>query len=638
MTLLPAYAKFVRDNYLEDLEIGYSDYLQKSNSDAKFLFNVQNRDLDKFLKAQVEEFLTALSENRGVESFRESSTLMNPDFYNQEFFFLKNFIDVFRAQDHCFRSYIFKYTDDTEKALQIIDEIDDFYFRLFAITVENFSDIFNLNISKKNKDLEALNAELEKRVEERKIEQEYTSKLLKQITDNVPALIAYTGRDLKYIFVNRQYEEWFGIDREQIVGAKVEDIVGKAAFEKALPGIQSVLEGHEQHYEAVMPYKYGGTRVVNINMIPTYKAGEVAGYFVLIADITEKHKAKELLEHSERKLKTLAESLPLMVWSRDANWNLDFVNQRWIEYSGQTLEQTKENCFSIIHPDDLSFVTNYISEKRDKGEPYSLEVRYKRASDGAYLWHLLKTIPLKDCSGKITQWIGTAANIHQQKMNELRKDDFIGIAGHELKTPLTSLKAYAELLNNEELTPTQATYISSINKQVLRLEKLVANLLDVTKINAETLTLNKEDVNWKNVLESAVETVKSASPGYVFKLAPVPDIHLIGDKEKLMQILFNILSNAVKYSKDGSEVQIEVTTDHSFLKTFIRDQGVGINQNELECVFTKFYRAQNPMSKTQGLGVGLYIAKNLAKLHYGDITLKSTPGTGSEFCLSLPIQ
>jgi two-component system, chemotaxis family, CheB/CheR fusion protein len=629
--LLPEYADFVIKNYFEDFLEGCIKQLMVVYPEMCENTQVPSKIREHYFYEQAKELLIGISEEKNFSELKENAPLFQSIHCNYHVVDFKNLLDVFQTQKTALKKYIFFYTSVLDKGLQLIEEIDGYYTFVYSLSLQNY--LISEKLIQKNPNYSKKD-ELKKQL----ADQDYTVSLLTRITDNVQALIAYTGVDLRYIFVNRQYEEWFGIDREQIVGAKVEDIVGKAAFEKVLPYIKKVLTGYEQQYEAVLPYKYGGTRVVSVNMVPTYKGGEVAGYFVLISDISEKFASGKALAESEQKLKTLAESMPMMVWARDAEWNLEYVNQRWLDYSGQNFEQTKENCFYILHPDDISAAKKIISEKRERGEPYSIEIRFRRASDGAYLWHLLNVIPLKDESGKIVQWIGTAANIHPQKLNEIKKDEFIGIAGHEFKTPLTSLKAYAELLSQEELNAVPEKYVNAIKTQINRLEKLVSNLLDVTKLNSESVTLSKETIYWDSILESAIETIKSTSPKYNFIYPELPSIKMTGDRERLMQVIVNLLSNAVKYSNEGSKVEIKVFVEKGKVKTYIKDQGVGIDENELESVFTKFYRAQNPMSNKQGLGVGLYIAKQLVQLHGGDITVKSKSGVGSEFCLALPAE
>ncbi|HEV2659824.1 MAG TPA: histidine kinase dimerization/phospho-acceptor domain-containing protein, partial [Ktedonobacteraceae bacterium] len=216
----------------------------------------------------------------------------------------------------------------------------------------------------------------------------------------------------------------------------------------------------------------------------------------------ESERAVEALGQIERDFKLLADAMPQMVWtSRPDGW-LDYYNQRWFDYTGMTLEQTKGWGWKpVLHPDDLQRCIDIWTNAVQTGGPYEIEYRFKRASDGTYRWHLGRALPVRDMHGKIVKWFGTCTDIDDQKQNEealreneYRKDLFLSMASHELKTPLTSLQIFVEVLHEEcdasglqSLVPT----LVQIEAQVQRLQKLITNLLDISRVQMGKLALSE---------------------------------------------------------------------------------------------------------------------------------------------------
>jgi signal transduction histidine kinase len=220
-----------------------------------------------------------------------------------------------------------------------------------------------------------------------------------------------------------------------------------------------------------------------------------------------------------------------------------------------------------------------------------------------------------------------------------KKDEFISIASHELKTPLTTIKAYVQLLDRAIGTddPTKM-YVDRTLVQVRKLDNLIVDLLDLSKIESGKLKFNKKVFNFGPILSSAVEMIQQTYPDYRVVVKGMSDVQLYGDEMRIEQVLINYLTNAVKYSPDNKEIHIEVACDEDQrLCVRVRDFGIGIQKDDQSNIFHKFYRVEEAANRFQGLGIGLYICAEIIRRHEGEYGVDSEPGRGSIFYFSIPV-
>lgn len=219
------------------------------------------------------------------------------------------------------------------------------------------------------------------------------------------------------------------------------------------------------------------------------------------------------------------------------------------------------------------------------------------------------------------------------------RDALMLAASHQLKTPITTLRGLSELLLDFELTESQRReLLQDLHGQVNRMEQLVADLLDVSRIDAGRMSIELSSVDAGPVVEHACEDVRPLLQGRALRRrvpAALPPIW--GDARKLHQILVNLLSNAIKYSPDGSSIELSVTAATGQVQFKVRDHGVGIRAEDLPRLFEKFYRAEDPaVRRTSGTGLGLYIVRSLVDMLGGHVDVRSQYGKGSAFTISLP--
>jgi PAS domain S-box-containing protein len=242
--------------------------------------------------------------------------------------------------------------------------------------------------------------------------------LLRDIMDNVPALISYVDVDCRYLLNNQVYERWFGQPRSQFTGRHMRDLLGDEAWSTVGPKIKEALAGKTVHYESQVTYQDAGSRWIEATYVPRIgAAGEVTGVVVLVNDITERKQAEETLRESEEQLRLLADTIPQMAWMARPNGSIFWCNRRWYEYTGDTPSQIK--AWQKVHPDVLPQVLERWRASLATGEPFDMVLPIKGAN-GQFRHFLTRINPLISKSGQILKWFGTSTDVTE--LREARKE------------------------------------------------------------------------------------------------------------------------------------------------------------------------------------------------------------------------
>lgn len=354
---------------------------------------------------------------------------------------------------------------------------------------------------------------------------------------------------------------------------------------------------------------------------------------------TVRERTNDLLISREH-FKLLANNIPQMTWTNLPAGEVDFYNQQWYNYTGNRYaESVGWGWQHVVHPDDLPNTLDKYIEALKTGNIFEVENRYKRW-DNTYRWHLNRAVPLRDDKGSIIFWVGTATDIEDQKREMDRKDEFIGVASHELKTPLTSLKGYLQLISSykkEELPPVVKQYIGKASVSVNKLQHLINDLLDVSKIQAGRLEYAMGEVNLSDLMTQVIENAKHIYSSYEFESQLQPEIRITGNAERLEQVLMNFINNAVKYAMADKKIILKTTVKNNLVCVSVTDFGIGLSAEQIDRIFERFYRVEDKKHITGGLGMGLYICDEIINNHQGKIGVESELGKGATFYFELPV-
>jgi len=343
---------------------------------------------------------------------------------------------------------------------------------------------------------------------------------------------------------------------------------------------------------------------------------------------------------SREHFKLLANNIPQMTWTNLPDGEVDFYNRRWYDYTGLTVADAKSKAWreNIIHPDDLQISVEKSLAALLSGDDYQLEIRFRRA-DGIYRWHLVRSVPLRDDNGEILFWVGTATDIEEQKVAMDKKDEFIGIASHELKTPLTSVKGYLQLISHKkEILPDAVKqYVDKAIISLNKLQRLVNDLLDVSKIQAGKLEYAVMPFNLTPMVALCAENAQHIFPDYTFGVQAENELMVMGNEERLEQVVMNLINNAVKYSPINRHVILKAKKHNDRVRVSVADKGIGLSTVQQERIFERFYRVEDKTHMSSGLGMGLYISQQIVADHEGAIGVESELGKGATFYFDLPL-
>ena len=361
----------------------------------------------------------------------------------------------------------------------------------------------------------------------------------------------------------------------------------------------------------------------------------------LEVEIAERKVAEEALKETEARLRFITESMPQKIFTVQPNGAIDYFNPQWTEFTGLSFEEIRGwGWTQLIHPDDVEENIRSWQRSIDTGEPFYFEHRF-RGADGVYRWHVTRAIPMRDAQGKIVTWIGSNTDIDEQKRLEERKDEFINMASHELKTPVTSLKGFTQVLQSrfkKRGDGETLRFLTIMDTQLNKLTKLINDLLDVSKMQHGKLDYREDLFDLNALVQEIVGNLQAGTSTHQLLIDGTTEVQVYGDRDRIGQVLINLLTNAIKYSPKADMVIVHISKDQENAIVSVQDFGIGIAAADHGQIFERFY--QIPIAHSElsgGQGLGLTTVKMIVELHGGRVSVESIPGAGSTFKFTLPL-
>lgn len=375
--------------------------------------------------------------------------------------------------------------------------------------------------------------------------------------------------------------------------------------------------------------------------------GETGAIMIVGIDITDQVNAKKELERVYEQASLSKKAAELGTFDMDlikGTMEWDARCRELFGISHQKPVSYEHDFVPGLHEADRERVTALIESLFDKeisnGE-YDVEYRTVGMEDGRLRWVRAKGKVFFNERDEPVRFIGSVLDITDQKRDEQRKNDFIGMVSHELKTPLTSLKAYIQLLHRAAIGHQDTSALKALSqaeKQIKKMTNMISGFLNLSRLESGKLYLDLADVNLNALIQEVIDDMKITVPGHTFAFRPSGAIHTQVDIEKIIHVISNLLSNAVKYSQDGGFIEISTELNKDFVIVTIKDDGIGIDSNHLDKLFDRYYRVERTNTRyISGFGIGLYLCAEIIHLHNGRIWVESEVGHGSTFYFSLPI-
>lgn len=384
------------------------------------------------------------------------------------------------------------------------------------------------------------------------------------------------------------------------------------------------------------------------------------GLSVYLQDVTERKTVQTALAASEAQYRFLADAIPVQVWTALPNGSLDYVSKGVTDYFARSAESMiGEGWLGVLHPDDVErTVARWISSL-GSGDAYEVEFRLWSQKDATHRWHIGRATALRDATGAIVKWFGSNTDIDDQKRVEQERErlqheaenanrakmEFLAAMSHELRTPLNAISGYAELMDMEVVGPVtegQRDYLARVQRSGKFLLGLINDVLNYAKLDAGRVEIDCVPVRLHIILAAAHTLVEPQlrAKGLVYSYGGCDDgITVLGDGEKIEQVILNLLTNSAKFTDEGGTITLECECGPAAARIRVSDTGRGIPQHKLETVFDPFVQVDRNDSREsqKGVGLGLAISRELARRMGGDLTAESTVGEGSTFTLTLPL-
>jgi PAS domain S-box-containing protein len=358
-------------------------------------------------------------------------------------------------------------------------------------------------------------------------------------------------------------------------------------------------------------------------------------------DVTHQVQSLKAIEQAEEKLRIAIDSAAMGTWSVDLKTDLLTLSDRAraIYGVGEDMELTLQDIMKTIMQSQRERVAMQIHTAIKTGERFENEYQIMPLDGSNPKWIKSTAKVYHDDEGIPLNITGTLRDITEQKENEQRKDDFISIASHELKTPVTSLKASLQLLNRMKDNPQPGALLQLIersNKSMIKISGLIDDLLNVSQMNNGQLHLNKTRFSIAQLMNECCQDVRTAGK-YRLIVEGDEELSVYADEHRIEQVITNFVNNAVKYAPESRDIQLQVERLGDMAKVSVKDFGPGIPPDKLEHIFGRYYRAEQSGPKYSGLGLGLYICSEIISRHGGNIGVESQLGKGSTFWFTVPL-
>jgi len=316
-------------------------------------------------------------------------------------------------------------------------------------------------------------------------------------------------------------------------------------------------------------------------------------------------------------------------------------------------ERTRE-LFGFLPGEEMSFEDAMLKvvDKHRKSVTEAIENAFKKHSslyieypkigldEHKQRW-LSATGGFSSTAANSSYFSGIIMDITEQKQSDLRRSKFIGMVSHELKTPLTALKAYVQMLNNwakKQKDNFTIGALSKVDKQVKKMLNMINSLLNLSGAEAGKIHLKKEEFRLDVLINEVVEETLFITSAHHIVINSCTAVNVNADREKIEQVVVNLLSNAAKYSEKTAQIEIACVLQHNHIEVSVRDQGLGIAQADIQKLFLPHYRVESKETeKIAGFGIGLYLCAEIINRHHGKIWAESELGKGSTFKFTLPL-
>ena len=460
-------------------------------------------------------------------------------------------------------------------------------------------------------------------------------------------IIVMTGDELRIEIVNKAYGRLIGRSTDQLLGQPLFAIIPEtqAYFQ---PIINQVRHTGEPLYLNESPYTViGDSGTINGYLDLVYQpyrpdGQSITGTIVLCHDVTEQVNARQEIADINERLNIAIEAGGLGYTEVDLNTGNMTCNEAFKRFYGRTGkdEFSYNDMFESMLPEYRDDIRSRVAMAKTEHSLYQATYEVKWP-DGSIHWINAHGRARYDSQGNADRMVGIIADVTEQKQDEQRKSDFIGMVSHELKTPLTTLTAIVQVLNLKLKTIEEPFVPAALEKAAIQVKKMgsmINGFLNVSRLESGKIAVVKQNFDLEKLVGDVISEAAITTSSHNIKFSPCKPININADPDKIGSVISNFINNAVKYSPKGQEIVVKCVIEGNDAVISVKDDGIGINQQDADKIFERYYRVNsNDTKHIAGFGIGLYLSAEIIQRHNGQIWVESTIGNGSTFYFSVPL-
>ena len=470
---------------------------------------------------------------------------------------------------------------------------------------------------------------------------ESESNLRKMILQSPVAMCILRGPSFVIEIANEKMLELWGVTDEVIYQPLFKGVPAASGqgFEQLLENVFLTGETFSASELQFQLEKKGNLEKIYVNLV--YQAlreadSSISGVLAIAIDITGEMEIRHKIELAEERARLAIEAAGMGTFDQDLTTKELITSPRFDEIFGFSKTKPPQDYAALVHPDDKMIREESYHKLQKTGKLY-YECRIIK-EDKSISWIRVNAITHKDAGGNPLRLIGMVTDITDIKYLLKQKDDFIGVASHELKTPVTTIKAYTQIL--EEMLKAkdapEVSIIQKLEKQVNKLHTLINDMLDATKMVSGRLAFSYSDFNFDNFIEEVISDLELTMNKKIEANLSATGCFVHADKERIEQVITNLVNNANKFSPSAEKIIVRTFLKDNQVHCEVQDFGIGISQEHQGMIFQQFYRINNNKNTFPGIGLGLYISSEIIKMEGGTMRVKSVEGEGSTFSFLLP--
>jgi len=453
------------------------------------------------------------------------------------------------------------------------------------------------------------------------------------------------GNPLAVTEVNDSFVELTGKGREELESRPYWEVISEAAafYEPITQHVLTTGETYHAKEHEIMLIRKGREEIVYVDFVYEPMKDEYGkSYAIMIVaiDVTDKVMVRRKVEKADEQFRIAIATANLGTWSADLVTNELQMSERSRNIYGFEADEQLYMSMMLkrIVPQDRQVVETALNDAINNQDSFEIEYQILPQKESEIKW--LRTtgkVSVNAAAAPVTI-TGTIMDITERKLDELRKNDFIGMVSHELKTPLTSLNAYVQVLLARAKKANDAFASGALekaNKQVSKMTTMINGFLNLSRLDSGKMDLNKQVFDLQDLVKEIEDEVKTTISTHTIIFEPLQPMPVSADRDKIGHVITNFINNAVKYSESGKVIRVGANPLQDQVQVCVSDEGIGIAPANLQKLFDRYYRV-SANTTVSGFGIGLYLSAEIIKQHQGKIWAESELGKGSRFCFTIP--